>query len=285
VADDHRSTQSIRGDTQGRIRIEFITPVQVTGDVMLITPGGFYSYHNRQKVVDTALWPTGWNEQDKQMFQLIRSGAVIARKVGEEQIAGRNAAIVQLSAARPNGVMGRAERKFWIDMETGIQLQIEKTNANGMPVSRTTMTNLSLYPSGLNPQLFAPIFPGARPEPLFPEQTQFHSLEEAQGQMAFHAVIPGALPPGFRQDGVWCFNGALKNPTLETVLLRYTDGVSTFSLYEHLAPKQQAEPPKPGMFRRMQQRWIINTPGGVMVIQYIGHLPPNQVRQVYASLR
>jgi|SRR5579871_2071641 len=275
------SEQTIRGDSKGHVRIDFLSPPNVTGDVMLIAPGVFHNYHKSRNLDEMASWPTEWNDQEKRMLEAIRQGVVTVRKTGEEQIAGRSAVIVEFSL-RANGVV---ERKFWIDPETGIQLKIEKHNLRGILISQTTMKSLVIGPEArVLPQDFEAKFPGASRTPLFPAgSAPFRTVAEAQGRLLFHALEPANLPAGFQLDGVWIFGGD-GNPKQRTLLMRYTDGVATFSLFERLAPLKTPEIPLPRSFRNNLQSWLKGSPDGTIHIQFIGHLTAEQAEAIFNSL-
>ena len=64
-----------------------------------------------------------------------------------------------------------------------------------------------------------------------------------------------------------------------------TDGVSTFSLFERLAPLKTPVNPPPRSFERNLQHWLKSSPDGTLHIQFIGHLPAAQAQALYNSLR
>jgi hypothetical protein len=262
----------------------------VEGDVMFIAPGSFHSYHKATKTMEAAPWPTEWNDEGKRMFANLMNGTVNAWINGRELIADRQAAIVVLTV--PNGAegAGRILRKLWIDEQTGILLKIQKLNAEGHPISTTTMETITVNPTiPINPNVFKPLvqFPGATITPLFPEP-QYRTMQDAQGHLPFTPLEAQSIPASFRLDGVWGFGEDRTHPFLNSVLLRYTDGVASFSLYERLVlPAKQTpieQPPK-RMFGRNQQNWRFQTPQGQINVQYIGHLTPQQAQTLYETLR
>lgn len=278
------SEQEVEGDTKGNLLIKFLSPEKYAGDVLVISPNRFRSYHHARNEEDVATWPTDWNDEVKNLFAALNR-SVIARKIGEETVAGRKASIVVLSTIKKDGTEGPVLRKFWIDQETGIQLKIEKLRADtGAVTSTTTMTNITLKP--VNPQDFKPRFPGAKINPLYPPEGPlfYHNLAEAQGHLPVQPLIPTVLPPGYTLDGIWSFPA---RPNLRAVLLRFTNGVASFSLFEHraLAPNAQAKPPAEQVFRHAQQHWILDTSQGLVGVEYIGHLSAEEAKSLYESLR
>ncbi len=283
------SEQEVRGDTRGFVRTQFRSPEQMAGDVMIVSPNSFYSYHRAKNLLEVAPWPTEWNDESKRLFVSLGTGSVTARIVGTETIAGRLATIVVLSVPGPGVPNGRVLRKFWIDQQTGIQLRIEKSNSRGQITSTTTMTSITVNPAApVLPEDFRPQFPGATITPLFPEP-QFRSMAEAQNRMPFQPMEPvaAALPPNYQLDGVWVF-GDSKQIYQHTVLMRYSDGVTSFCLYEKLvlpANNIVIQHPKTRAFARNQQNWrFALSQGSQLNVQYIGHLTANQAEALYDSM-
>jgi len=284
------SEQEIEGDTNGSIKVLFRSPANVRGDMMIITPGIFRSYHSSARLLEVAPWPTEYNDESNRMFANLLNGTVTASVTGNEIVADRQADIVELKV--PNGAAGagRVLRRLWIDDETGILLKIQKLNALGHTTSTTTMETITVNPANaINPNEFKPQFPGATITPLFPAP-QYRTMEDAQGHLPFTPIEPApqALPANFHLDGVWGFGEDRAHPYLHSVLMRFTDGVASFSLYERLVPPAKQTPieaPLRRTFGRNQQTWRIQTQQGVMSVQYIGHLLPEQTAAIYQSLR
>ncbi|HEV2471778.1 MAG TPA: hypothetical protein VGS41_03880 [Chthonomonadales bacterium] len=276
---DHSSRQRIEGDTRGRIRRDFETPAAWSGDIMLVGPNHYRYYHARTGTLDIAIWPTQWNAHEAAMFNMVINGRVTASVVGSELIAGRNASIVELKAPL-------REMKYWIDPSTGIQLKNE-LSTRGMLTSRSYMTSIVVGPAAdVSPRDFQLEAPAARVNQLFP-RPQYHSLEEARPVLPFTPIMPGFIPPGFSLKGVWVF-GRRDNPSTgqKSVLLRYSDELESFSLYEHLLRPSAPPLPRPGpaSFRRPIQRWRVSTPDGQRAIVFIGRLPARQALAIYQSL-
>ena len=193
----------------------------------------------------------------------------------------------------PNGAgnPGRILRKLWIDQQTGILLKIQKSNAQGQITSVTAMTSITVNPAvPINPNDFKPQvqFPGATVTPLFPAP-QYRTMQDAQGHLPFIPLEPSAQaqPANFRLDGVWGFGEDRAHPFLRSVLMRFTDGVASFSLYERPVPPAKQTPiqtPPRGSFGRSQQMWRVQTQQGEMSVQYIGHLTARQAAALYESL-
>lgn len=275
--------QTIKGDRKGWTLVTFLNG-SLAGDILLVTPGEVRNYHRSTGIVDVASWPNEWDNHEKLMLAAIRNGYYTARVTGMEQVAGRQASIVELLPVAGAGEPGRPTFKFWIDTETGIQLKNEKSDAMGRVLSHRILTSIAVGPNvTLTPKDFnQAIPPRAIVRPLFPQESQYRSLEQAQGRLPFAPVVPTPLPNGFQLSGVWVFPGNNNQP--QFVLLRFTDHVTSFSLYERIV----ANPDKPGRlpaFNHHIERWRISTPHGDIETTYTGMLTPKQVQDLYSSLR
>ena len=276
------SHQHIWGDTRGRIRREYSAPDNLSGDIMLIAPEQYRYYHRSKNSLDIALWPTEFNDREKRMFSMVQKRQVQIDRVGEEMIAGRSAAIIQLTQG------GNNITKFWIDTETGVQLKNEISNRGGL-ISRSYLTSVALgADAGVTGKTFEIANQNAmRINPLFPKSARFDSLEAARDQLPFRPLEPGNLPNGFHLSGVWVFGVNRNRPGSGSVLLRYSDGVSTMSIFErHAAAPRNPLPNKPHKFKGSIQRWKMPLADGTTVdVTYIGHLTPDQLTALHDSLR
>ena len=276
------SRQHISGDTRGRVRLDYSAPANMAGDVMLRGPGQFSYLHNKTNTLDVALWPTENNEPIQREIAEIQKGQIQVAQVGQEMVAGRSAAIVALYA-------GGHTKKFWIDTETGMQLKTEHSGPNGL-ISRTYLTSVQIGPAaGVTNQTFArPNQKGLTINSLFPNSARFDTLEAAASSLPFAPLVPNPPPAGFHLSGVWVFNGNVKKAGTDSVLLRYSNGVGNFSLYERLMNRVPAAPKNPVRPRRYKAgivTWEEAAPGGGMNVTYIGHLTPDQITQLHDALK
>lgn len=273
--------QTIKGDKQGRTLTTFLNG-KLAGDILLVTPGEVRNYHHSTGVMDVAYWPTEWDDHEKRMLAAIRSGYYTAQVVGSEQVAGRQASIVELLPVVVPGEPGRPRFKFWIDTETGIQLKNEKSDAMGRVLSHRYLTSVTVGSNVVTPQDFnLNYLKQAQIRPLFPPNSQYRSLEQAQGHLPFVPLVPTTLPTGFQLGGVWVFPGG--NSQMQFVLLRFTDGVTSFSLYERIVPST-AKPGRAPAFHQHIERWRVLTAHEEIEATYTGMLTIDQVHDIYYSL-
>lgn len=277
-----QSRQKIWGDTKGRLRRDFLTPSDLSGDTMLTASDQYRYFHRKTNTLDVALWPSQ-NDSEKMLPDLVRQRRVSVIRVGQEVIAGRNADI--LAVSMDNG--GGRQIKFWIDSETGIRLKQEISNGGGL-VSRSYLTTVSLgSAAGVDNKTFEPNFPNVKINSLFPVVSRYNSVEEARSVLPFAPLLPASVPAGFSLTGVWVFPSKnVKTPEAGSVLLRYSSGIETFSLFERLkrnAPPANAKPPKAG--KRSIFRWVAGEPGHFLEMTYVGHLSPAQAQSLIESVK
>lgn len=283
------SRQAIKCDMKGRVRLDYREPAALNGDTMLILPGQYHYYHRAANKEDVAVWPTQRDAFEKRMAGLIQQRKVAVTIEGSQQIAGRNATIVQLTPQSGAGLPGQMQIRFWIDPETGIQLKNERLNG-GMTVSKSELTTVRFgVDAGISTDDFKPFFPGAVLNPLFPidSRPEFGTVEEASSHVPFPILQPTQIPTGYALSGVWVFGTENKTGVNISVLLRYTNGVAPFSLYQRRA--KAGQPVRPYRANRRAaasiQRWhLISTASDLDVI-YIGHLSAADEQTVHDSLR
>jgi negative regulator of sigma E activity len=270
------------------VRREFFAPESLSGDVMITAPDRYQYYHKRTNVLDVAFWPSEQTERPQQLLKRIAGGGLQVERLGEESIAGRTAIILLVSPRNPNP--NAHSVKLWLDSEAGILLKMETSNRNGL-ISRTYFTTITVGESAnVRPRLFEP--PSERNtvlNPLLPPQPTFPTLEAAQGKLPFVPLIPTNLPKGYQVTGVWAVQPERIGGRRPALILRYSDGAGTFTLFERLLPPplQPINPDKKPIRRHKGMvHWVVPNPDGTLTaLTFIGHLPPEQVEALRSSLR
>ena len=278
------SRQHISGDTRGRVRLDYEAPAKLAGDVMMRGPGQYSYLHNKSNTLDVALWPTEANETEKREIAEIQKGQIQVAQVGQETVAGRSATIIAMYA-------GGHSKKFWIDAETGIQLKNEHSGPNGL-ISRTYLTSVQVGSvAGVTNKTFSrPNQNGLTINSLFPNSARFNTVEEAasENKLPFTPLIPNPPPAGFHLSGVWVFNVNVKKAGTGSILLRYSDGVGNFSLYERLlnrVPAAKKNFNRPRRYKAGIVTWEEAQTGGGINVTYIGHLTPEQIAALHDALK
>lgn len=144
--------------------------------------------------------------------------------VGETQIAGRSAYLVQLDSK----YLGRRSQRLWIDRYTHLTLRSEKYRRDGSLASVSYFTDIS-FPKTLDPGLFVASVPSGLK--IYEESTENScvSPDRLEETVGFAPYVPAVLPAGFRFAGA---NITSSRVTGDTVHLRFTDGLDVISLFE-----------------------------------------------------
>lgn len=263
----------------GRMRIEYMSPPALKDETILISNGRIFHYKPNQAVVlDGIAPPEEFQSRIKELLQGVRNRAIQVLAVGEELIAGRQATIVEIRSVRG----GEFYYKFWIDDQTGSRLKNESIDPQGRVVSDTYFTRIDYEPA-FSPQDFQPAsLPNVPHEPLLPDRPGLASIQAAQPQVSYTIREPN-VPTGFRLGGVWVVPGFGGR---QTIVLRYTDGVNTFALFETPMPQREGNNPKPigkqlGRMRNGVAHWMSDGLAFILV----GNLKPENVRLIVESLQ
>lgn len=220
-----RSVQLVKSDGPGRMRIEYLAPPAMRGEVILVKGGRMIRYAALGK--GSATGETAQADDPaagvEQLIRAVRAGQVTLALGPMRTIAGRQARAVIVTTS-PGGPF----RRLWIDPVTGIRMRQETCESDGDLTSASTITRIDLTPI-FAPRDFEPINPSAigRPD-RYPAAGVFRTLTEAQALVAFPIRTP-RLPDDYRLTGCWVTILRLRRQ----VALRYSDGVSSFVLLQH----------------------------------------------------
>jgi hypothetical protein len=268
------SRQIVKHAEPGRERIEYLSPPAMRGEIILINSGRMYHYKpSLNRILEGPALLEEFQNRVREAMLAMRQGRILARVVGTQLVAGQSAAIIEIRSLRPNA----AYKRFWIDEKTGVRLRMEDVGARGEVVSTSYFTTVDYAPV-FDPKEFRPdSLPAVPHEPMLPAKPPLASVQAAQQQVAYPIREP-AVPEGYRLNGVWVVNQPGQR---RTVILRYTDGVNTFALFQHPLGPRAADSPGFPRTRSGVTQWIA---GGRLYL-LIGNLKPESVRQIVSSLR
>jgi outer membrane lipoprotein-sorting protein len=270
------STQTVKHQGPGRTRIEYSDPPLLQGDILLVNGGRIFKYIRRQnRILEGPVPMDEFNSRAQAFLQGVMKGRITVRVVGSEQIAGQSASIVEIRSVRGSAFF----KRLWIDEKTGVRLKIEDADPQGNVISTSYFTRVEYAPI-FRPRDFSPAsLPNVPHEPLLPDTPPLPNVQAAQQQVPYPIREP-SLPAGFSLKGVWVVPSAGPPVTI----LRYTDGVITFALFQHPArlpinaPEQKRMPP-PRLINGAA-RWI----SGDRSYFLIGNLKPESFQQIVSSL-
>lgn len=269
------STQIVKHAGPARERIEYLTPRRMLGEIILIDGGRLYNYKPgpNARILEGVATPEELQSRAADLLRAIRAGRTSLAVVGTQIIAGQNAVLVEI---RTRGV-NRFYKRMAIDEKTGVRLRLEDVSPRGVVVREVFVTKIDYTPIFDRADFRPDLLPAVRREPRFPSTPLLENVAAAQAQVSYTIRTPN-VPVGFALNGVWVVGmSALRR----TTILRYSDGVTTFALFETPAP-----PRMPPAARNRVQR----LPGAVswvshdLIFSLIGNLKPESVDRIMASL-
>ena len=270
------SRQTVTYGGPGRVRMEYISPPSMKGEILLVTGGRIYQYRPyRGEILDGVASYGELVERVKEIAEGLRSGRISARVVGDELVAGIWTTIVEIHSVRGNEWFLR----FWIDPKTGVRLRFMRLDAQGRAVAETTFASIT-YLQAADPHLFSPAsLPSVPHVPRLPNTPPLPTVEAAQAQVAYAIRVP-VLPGGYHLSGVWVVPDPFGR---KTTILRFTDGVNNLALFETPLPPGRG---RAAVAPRIRPRLgLAHWMAGGLAFTLIGHLEPVAYRQIADSLR
>jgi negative regulator of sigma E activity len=120
----------------------------------------------------------------------------------------------------------RPTKHLFIARDNGVILRVEDLDPNGVLRFLSVYTQISFKTEDIEQKIVELKLPEQPENPRRPRSQEI-SILEAQQQLDNRLIQPTYLPPGFHLQRV----ATIQNHA-ETVYLRYTDGLVTFSLFE-----------------------------------------------------
>ncbi|MCZ6678189.1 MAG: DUF4367 domain-containing protein [Candidatus Poribacteria bacterium] len=148
-----------------------------------------------------------------------------------EAIAGHEIDLVTISPR----LEGRPTKRLYLARDTGIILRAEDLHPDGTLRLMFVYTQISFEPEKVQQKLAELQRDGKQPSEKKRRRSQPITLGDARKVLDNRLVQPTYLPPGFQL----LETRSIKHRS-ETVYLRYTDGLVTFSLFETKGPSLRA---------------------------------------------
>lgn len=270
----HESRQVYKYMGPARWRMEYLSPPDMRNEVILVIAGRMFHYKPAENRIHEGMAPQDLLlKHIQERLQDIKQGGIRVAAVGQELIAGRQAAIVEVRPPRPNAPYVR----LWIDEETGIRLKHEFRDAQDRVRSSTYFTKVELDPQ-FTPGDFMPnSLPPVPHVPLLPDSPPLPDVASAQRQVGYTIREP-AVPSGYRLYGIWVVAGPGKGTA---TVLHYSDGVNSFAIFETAAPLRQQRALPKLQPRRGAAHWVSD---GV-AFSLIGAIRPETMKQIVDSLQ
>jgi negative regulator of sigma E activity len=260
----------------GRERMEFLSPAGMRGEVILLNNGRLFNYKPGVNKIFEGVAPLEvFQHRAKQLMEDMQQGRIAVRVMGTEIIAGQEASIVEMRG-------GNGGKRFWIDNKTGVRLRTDELNAEGSVIQTSYFTKVDYAPSFEAKEFSPASLPNVPHEPRFPAQPPLPDVETAQQQVNYPIRQPD-LPEGFRLSGVWVADGLGGR---KIVILRYTDGVTNFALFQQpIAPKPGMPPFSNGKPRMQRRNSVVHWAAGDRLYTLVGNVRLDTARQVVESVK
>ncbi|MEP6756182.1 MAG: sigma-E factor regulatory protein RseB domain-containing protein [Chthonomonadales bacterium] len=265
------STQIVTHGGLGRERIEFTGPPNMKGEVVLVIAGRVFNYKpSANRIFEGVASPEVFQEKANQFFQQVRTGKLRLGIRGQEMIAGQSATIVEILGE--NG-----GKRLWIDENTGVRLRYEEMNSQGSVV-QTSYFNRIDYTTAPDPKEFRPdSLPNVPHEAEFPKSAPLASVQSAQPLVNFQLHEP-TPPSGYHLSGVWV---VAPSKDRQVAILRYTDGVRTFAIFQQALPVKAKPGKLPTSIRH--NNGVSHWTSMDSVFTLIGNLRRDSVQQIVDS--
>jgi outer membrane lipoprotein-sorting protein len=275
------SRQIVKHEGPGRERIEYLSPSDLAGEILLLSGHRVLIYKpGKPGTIYEGLAP----ESELKIQTIFLMKQIFHHKidisiVGNQKIAGKSTDIVEIRPTKG----GAAFKRFWIDAKTGVRLKTEDVDAHGSTISTSYFTSID-YNYKPNPRDFSPeSLPDVPHVLMFPNKPPFATIEEAEAKAGYDIKAP-AVRPGFHLNGIWVTPG-FRNE--RTTILRYTDGVNTFALFERPINKEHAT----SWMRRPEAHELHFRDGAAVwasedrIYTILGNLRRESIVEIYNSLR
>jgi outer membrane lipoprotein-sorting protein len=254
-------------------RFEYLAPRGIAGRVLI--DDGEASWHYEPSLHLAIRGPSLGRPNAAELDRLPDNYKV--RLLGVDSVLGRDTYLIALRPVRPG-----VERRFWVDRVTRVIIKSEESDRERGVFFASTFVRLS-FSLNLPEAMFRFRLPaGARVLQLesgAPKPERLSVLEERAG---FRPVAPAILPYGYLYDrgGVSRFEG------LGAVVLRYTDGASSVSMFQmpagQMAMPAGGEPVSigdvSGRFYRVGYFRVLMWEKGGLLFAAVGSVPLEMLR-------
>ena len=219
-----RSEQIVYRSGFDGMRMEYNSPPVMDGEIMVDDGRVLTHLIPRTRVVRTG--PSRLAElkvRTSEAEKAHRKGRLNVQYLGRERVAGRDAYVVQVTA----GQRKSPTRKFWVDTDEWVKLKTQDIAPDGAVQSTSYYTRIDYLDSIPDSKFRVEVPDGYRVDRK-PGGGESLSLDEARKEVPFRILEPKHLPRGFKAVGV----KVIPFRRGQMVAIRYTDGVTSFSLFQ-----------------------------------------------------
>ena len=268
-ARQQRTRQVVRR-MRGRLKIRYVEPAPLRGQVALDDGTTFFHFFPRRKLVErgpSRLRPHA--STAKQLRNIVRRGGQVTVE-GMDTVAGRSASIVRVQTK--DGLV----RRYWVDRQNSVQLKVEAAERSGRVVT-TTYTSVDFTPS-LSAGEFAPSWPAGTTE--VPARLG-QPIPLARAREFARKQWGGLLEPSFLPDGLQ-FRAAFRmgTPQGPMVSLFYSNGQQSVTVFQGLG----VAPARRQQFQ-MGQLAVVQSTRGRVNLAAVGPFDKERLQQILDSLK
>jgi negative regulator of sigma E activity len=206
-----------------RRRVEFLAPQIMRGDLLVDDGTNVWLYHRADNTAVQAKTASAADSLER-ISRLSK-----AEVLGSATIAGRPAWIVAVSS----GPQNRVVRKFWVDKATKARLRVQHFNAKGKNLENIALQSVEFGPVASARFRWTP--PDGTKTTVI-SGTLYIRLKSAR------AAVSWLQDPAEIWNG-YVFESAIADPNGE-VWLRYTNGLSRFSIFQERTADTSRKPLK-----------------------------------------
>ena len=243
-----------------KTRTEYIAPPSVAGMVVLYVGPDRWRYSPT-----TRQWARTTGGDEEENFVLARKN-YRADFLGDGIVAGRQVRAFELVPRIP----GNPSKTIWLDKQHNLVLRTEWRSSIGVVTSWSRFIEIEFNPPDMPNELFEP--------PRAPA----HSAETPLERPTFKVVIPGYVPKGY----VLAETTVLPIDGQRVVHLKFTNGLNTISLFEHVHGRTPDEPSDPTCSSNafpFSQR--VSWQHGGLAFTLMGDVRPSELQKIAESAR
>jgi outer membrane lipoprotein-sorting protein len=256
-------------------RFEYLAPKGIAGRVLI--DDGRTSWHYEPSLHLAIRGPSLGRANPAELDRLPENYYV--RLLGTDSVLGRETYLIALVPKQPG-----VERRFWVDRLTGLVVKSEESDRERGVFFSSTFVRLS-FSLNMPEAMFRFRLPATarvlQLESGAPRPERLSVLEQRAG---FRPVAPATLPHGYRYD-----SGTVSRfENLGAVVLRYTDGASSVSLFQ-MPANRMAMPPGgeavrvgdvTGRFYQVGHFRVLMWESGGLHFAAVGSVPLDMLRAV-----
>jgi negative regulator of sigma E activity len=260
------------------MRIEYVQPPALKGEVIVDDGEVYMHLIPRERILRSG--PSRLKMLQMRTSEAskgFRRNLLSVNLIGKDHVAGRDAYIIEVKSNRP----GRhPTRKFWVDTAKWIKLKTQDIAPDGTLLSMSYYKEIDFVDQIDERKFHLDIPPGVH----VVRQPQWKTvpLDKVKKYAGFKVLEPTYLPKGFRAVGA----SLIPFRHGKMVVVRYTDGVSSFSLFQtpsHMLDRKFLARLHEGPVKPREGIYSWKADGLNLTI--VGQISMDEIRKIAASIK